>query len=505
MSGPRRKEWDDNEEEILNLDDPNMEFLDNACEEEQALLEAECESTDDDSNAVNDAEENGIQAEVAEDLNEVPDREPSWDGAFSTFSDPNGKPLHAIASHPMDPLLFAASGEGEVIYILRVAHPLVQDSSSLPRPPMGVDNLGNNAIKDLKDKEEEEENAVEEKYGTTCTLKSNAPVLVCTLHGHTDTVSLLEFSGDGQWLASGSLDSTVGLWSTKSWERVHCFSDLYGEPLSLLWHPSSLLLVASSSDDQAVMWNILKGSVVMFYAGHRGGITTLSWSSDVKKLITGSSDGTISVFNPKTGVQELNVAKDVSPDQAGVTAMCVVGNDQVVVGCEDGTLHVVSLSVRKVVMHMEEIHDQAIESLQYHAHLHLLLSSSCDCQVVVWNTAGFSPRTCFHANESVIPCIWVKDLLVAGCSDGQLRVWDGRATEQEPLATLDGHRRMIYGLAVCYLAHEVTEGDSSGAIGMGDFRGNSTSAPNRVVVGTVSDDGCAKFFSLKDEFFRSLH
>eukprot|EP00796_Vickermania_ingenoplastis_P004151 gene4151-2993_t len=423
--------------EFINLDDPNLEILDDA--EDQDAPE---EVSDDDQGASGspadgeEAEQDAPEGAAAEeDLNAIPDHEPSREDAFAVFEDPKHKPLHAIAAHPTDAGLFAVAGEGEAVYILRVPAPTARGESE----------------------EDEARQALQ-------------AALVQTLVGYTDTVSLVSFSPNGKWLATGSLDSTVALWSTQTWERVHSFSDLYGEILSLLWHPSSLLLVASCDDAQAAMWNVEKGTVVTFFAGHRDAVTTTLWSGDVKRLLTGSSDGSISVFNPKTGAQEMSVAKDLSGDNAAVTAMCVVGSEQCVVGCEDGTLHVVALRSGKVVLHLEEVHEQAIESIQYNPSLNLLVTSSCDCKVNVWSASDFTLRTTFNAGESVIPCIWLDSFVVAGCSDAQLRIWDGRSPCQDPLRVLDGHRRMILQMA---------------AAGQ--------------VVGSVSDDGSARFFLLPEE------
>lgn len=418
---------DEEGDEFIDLEDPNIEIFEEP-EDPQDLDDL------DEGNAVNGVDEIENEEELiadeenagGEDLNAVSDREPERDDAFATYVDPFRQPFHAIASHPSDPTLFAVAGEAELIYVIRVKAPDSLDTSE-------------------------------------------SVTVLQMLKGHADTVSLLSFSPNGQWLASGGLDSMVALWSTETWEQKHCFLDLYGEILSLLWHPSSLLLVASCDDAQGVMWNVTKGTVVQFFAGHRDAVTTTIWSSDVKKLLTGSSDGSISVFNPKTGEQEISVAKDLSPDNAAVTALCAVQNDQCVVGCEDGTIHVVSLKSGKVVTHLEELHEQAIECLQYNSNLNLLLSCSCDCKVIVWNTSNFSPRVILPAHESVIPCIWSGNFIIAGCSDGKVRVWDGRAAEQHPLYEFDGHRRMIF--------HIATSSDGT-------------------VLSTASDDGTAKFFRI---------
>lgn len=385
--------------EFINLDDPNLEILDdtaNSDAQEKSESDEDRHEGDEQDQAAED--EDGADVKEAEDLNAAPDHEPLSDDAVCTFKDPKGNPFHAIAVHPHKPLL-AVSGESEVAYILEVG----EDAST-----------------------------------TT---------LLATLTGHSDTVSLLSFSPNGEWLATGSLDCTVIIWSTATWKQAHQLSDLCGEIMALLWHPSSLLLVASSDDAQAAMWNVLKGTVVMFFAGHRDAVSVLAWTADVKKLVSGSNDGSVSLFNPKTGVQELCLSKDLSPDNAGVTALSIIGEDQCLVGCEDGSLHVLSFRSGKVVMHLDEVHEQAIESIQSNKALGLIVTSGCDCKVAVWNASDFSLRTIFDATESVVPCMWSGSFIVAGCSDGQVRTWDGRSANLEPHQVFHGHRRMIMALA----------------------------------------------------------
>ncbi|CCW63031.1 unnamed protein product [Phytomonas sp. EM1] len=419
-------------EAFIDLDDPNVEILgenENLAfdHDGEVISDADVEHKSDSQHSdevghrVGSLHQNDVEAE---DLNTIPDRTPERDDAIATFVCAESKPVHAVSVHPTEPFLFAVSGESEEVYILR------------------LDN---------------EQGEVK---------------LLQTLKGHSDTVSLLSFSPSGEWLASGSLDSTIRLWSTETWVTVYTLSDLYGEITTCLWHPSSLLFLAGADDAQAAMWNVTKGTLSMYFVGHRGPISSMVWSPNTKKIITGSGDGSISVFNPRTGEQELSLSKDISPDGAGITTLCFVNDDQCIVGCEDGTLHVFSFRSGKIVTHMEDLHDQAIESVSVNTVFNFFITSSCDCKIIVWNINGFSPRMVHEIEESIIPALWVDQLLLAGCSDGSVRVWDGRSSSLESLYTFKGHRRMVLSMAV---------------------------SENIIVTG--SDDGSVKFFHLTKDLF----
>lgn len=61
---------------------------------------------------------------------------------------------------------------------------------------------------------------------------------VATLSGHKGTMTALEFSPDGKFLASGSKDGLLFIFSTVDWTPVYELVD--ASPLStLMWHPVS--------------------------------------------------------------------------------------------------------------------------------------------------------------------------------------------------------------------------------------------------------------------------
>src|SRR3972149_6988867 len=76
---------------------------------------------------------------------------------------------------------------------------------------------------------------------------------------HTDAVTALAFTSDGEQMASGSRDHTVRLWEVK------------------------------------------RGYLVRTLAGHYNGILTIRYTSDGRRLVSASSDATVKQWEPNTG------------------------------------------------------------------------------------------------------------------------------------------------------------------------------------------------------------
>jgi small GTP-binding protein len=82
---------------------------------------------------------------------------------------------------------------------------------------------------------------------------------VTTLEGHTDLVTNVAFSFDGRLLASKSLDSTIRLWRTDTWEQVAAFESSISSRLSddLAFSPTKHLLASTSALNSSIqLWEI---------------------------------------------------------------------------------------------------------------------------------------------------------------------------------------------------------------------------------------------------------
>lgn len=86
------------------------------------------------------------------------------------------------------------------------------------------------------------------------------------------------------------------------------------------------------------------------FTGHADSITCGQWTPDGKSLVTGSSDGTVMVWDPKTGsaIHKWSQA-DGRFHQAPVTSLCVSNDSSMIVsGDQTGVTLLLQIASEKV-------------------------------------------------------------------------------------------------------------------------------------------------------------
>ncbi|KAL3137809.1 hypothetical protein ABBQ38_005065 [Trebouxia sp. C0009 RCD-2024] len=153
------------------------------------------------------------------------------------------------------------------------------------------------------------------------------PQEVCRLGGHVNDVLLLQFSHDGQSIATGSKDGTMRTWQRtrrrhkklSSWENKHvlkCELDdaavrkakqkRRAPPVAsvnqLAWSCDDMLVLSSVSDHTIRVWDAQAGVEVQRLVGHQAQVHILECHPFNHKLaMSASYDGTTKLWNLHTG------------------------------------------------------------------------------------------------------------------------------------------------------------------------------------------------------------
>jgi WD40 repeat protein len=127
------------------------------------------------------------------------------------------------------------------------------------------------------------------------------------LTGHTARVRAMEFSPDGQWLASASGEERkVRLWNVATRQETRSFEA--GDVFSVAFSPDGALLAAGGDDSGVRLWDLVTGRERLRLTNDKTFWTRaccVRFSPDGRTLATGSMHGLVYLWEVATGKQRL--------------------------------------------------------------------------------------------------------------------------------------------------------------------------------------------------------
>ncbi len=239
--------------------------------------------------------------------------------------------------------------------------------------------------------------------------------LVRTLRGHVGEVEHLRFQGDGQQLLSSSEDGTVRLWPKGGGSKLEATHAGYVRGCDLN-HDGSV--VVSGGADGVVRVRKADGAIEQRRL-HQHEIRTVQLDRTASHVISASRDGVVSVWNIKTGEQNLlrghaMVVRDaaVSPDGRWI----VSGSDD-----KSGRLWSLDGSDHQQLRG----HERRIRAVTFSRDSKWVATSSSDGTIRVWD-ARLSGRPVLVGHErSVNHVAFAKGKpLAASVAGPEVRLWD---------------------------------------------------------------------------------
>ncbi|XP_040563392.1 chromatin assembly factor 1 subunit B isoform X2 [Lepeophtheirus salmonis] len=141
------------------------------------------------------------------------------------------------------------------------------------------------------------------------------------LNRHQNSVNVVRWSKDGKYLASGDTDSAIYLWHFLDYAVA---PDLFGEDLqeeevasenwtvwkilrghlqdvvSLDWSSCGTLIVSSSTDNTAIIYDVVKGSKLKILSDHKGWVNGVTFDPLGKFVASICSDRVLRVYDTKS-------------------------------------------------------------------------------------------------------------------------------------------------------------------------------------------------------------
>jgi len=192
-----------------------------------------------------------------------------------------------------------------------------------------------------------------------------------------------------------------------------------------------------------------------------------------KRLVTAGGDGQIKLWNTQTN--KVSNIIDISEDAGSIYGMQFNGMT-LACGCNDGTVRIFNLKTLKCEQVLKG-HKHWVSSVQFDPQSKILVSGSYDQSSRVWNLSTGeclqvlatknakirlmekNPSYGYTPAEGVLCCKFSGNVVVTGCIDGHVRVWN--LTGGYLIKDLQAHGARVFCLDFCNDVLVTTSWDST--------------------------------------------
>ncbi|KAG0278679.1 hypothetical protein BGZ95_003407 [Linnemannia exigua] len=251
-----------------------------------------------------------------------------------------------------------------------------------------------------------------------------------TFVGHTEPVRSVAFSPKGNRIVTASDDATLRVWKFLSRETLHVLKGHDGPVLDVAFSPCGREVASAGSDRSVKLWNATSGEIIHTLKDHFWPVTCLCFSPNGRLLASGSEDAAL-LWDVKTGTRTLELDDNLTG--ASSMAFSPTG-DLLAYGLEDGTIQVYNISTTpasgSIAAHSPPMiftgHSSRVSSLVFSSNGHRIVSAGRDGSVRIWNAHNTGPGMILYSHSHKIHSVALSlrgQQIASGGEDKSVRLW----------------------------------------------------------------------------------
>lgn len=261
------------------------------------------------------------------------------------------------------------------------------------------------------------------------------------LFGHTHRVLAIDFSPDGQWLASGGDGENskyeIYIWDAATGDHIYTLNGHTGQIMDLAFRNNGNL-ASASVDGSLRLWDVGAQEEIRQFYGQQDGLTSVAFCSDGKWLAAGSIDKVLRLWEVETG----RLISTLEGHGATIWAVAFSPDgERIASASEDRTVRLWNAPdsdgnlINQTPTNIFTGHTNRVWSLAFHPNKNLVASGSWDHTVRVWDANASSEEAVFQSPFAM----YNREVLSLGFSpEGRLLAVGLRHVENDnPLKLLD--------------------------------------------------------------------
>ncbi|MDJ0731450.1 MAG: AAA-like domain-containing protein [Crocosphaera sp.] len=275
------------------------------------------------------------------------------------------------------------------------------------------------------------------------------------LIGHQDAVNSVNFSPDGQWIATASSDGTVRLWNQQGQQKA-MLTGHEGNIYGVAFSPDSQTLATAAQDNTARIWD-LQGKQLAVLKGHTASVYSVTFSQDGQRIATTSRDNTARIWDKQGNPLMLLTGHTKSVDDVAFSA----DGQQIATASRDGTAKLWDNqgNLNKTLQDNE----LAFYSISFSPDGQQIAAGARDGTIKIWDKQGNLTLTLKGHQELVNSVVFSRNgkWIASGSSDGTARLWSRKGQE---ITVLKGHQDPIYDVSLSLQGTELATASSDGTV-----------------------------------------
>jgi WD40 repeat protein len=247
------------------------------------------------------------------------------------------------------------------------------------------------------------------------------------LKGHSHWVLSIAFSLDSQTMISGGSDNQIKVWDVKTGKCLKTLSGHQHWVFAVAYQPKTSptnRIIASGSIDSSIrLWDLAAGECIKILTGHTSWVRALAFSPDGKILASASEDCTIALWDVATG----KCLKTLTNHTSAVWSVDFSPCGQLLAsGGADQTVKLWNLETGQCLISWEG-HTNHVRSVVFSLDGQFLASGSEDRTIRIWDIDSGRNIKTFQTNVGAVWSLAFNpqtQILASGSIEQKVKLWD---------------------------------------------------------------------------------